>query len=75
MEIIYTEKGVSKGRISVARTLATMDKGEQWTASVQDVDPFYVRTACWKIAKLTRKEFSVTHTAETGDTIIITRLS
>lgn len=75
MEIIYTEMGANKGRISVARTLATMNVGEAWEPTTDEVDAFYIRTACWKLNKTLKREFSVRHTAETGNTIIITRLS
>lgn len=75
MEIIYTEMGANKGRISVARTLATMDKDEAWAPTTDEVDPFYIRTACWKLNKTLKREFSVRHTADTGNTIIITRIA
>ena len=73
MEIIRSEKGKNKGGISVARTLATMRKRDKWTADAGEVNIGYVRECASKIAKTMGREFTVSHTAEMGSQIIITR--
>ena len=73
MEIILTEKGKNKGRISVARTLASMKVGETWNASTADVDPFYIRSACSKFRHTLSRDFTVSHTLENKDLITVTR--
>ena len=73
MEIIRSDKGKKKGAISVARTLATMAKGERWETSTSEIDPDYARVACTKFSRAAGKGFSMSHTAEMGDRIVITR--
>lgn len=73
MEIIRSPKGKNKGGISVARTLATMRKNEKWEASTDEVNIGYVREAASKLARVYGRVFSVSHTAEMGDRIVITR--
>lgn len=73
MEIIRSQKGKNKGGISVTRTLATMRKREKWQTSTTEVAIGYVREACSKFARVYGREFTVSHTAEMGDTIVITR--
>ena len=75
MEIIITEKGKSKGRISVARTLATMKKREKWETTTRDVDPDYVRIACTRLSRTLGREFSVSHTLAMGESITIQRIA
>lgn len=75
MEIIRSEKGKNKGNISVTRTLSTMRKRERWTTSTAEVNIGYVREAACKFAKLYGKEFTVAHTVEMGEEIIITRIA
>lgn len=75
MEIIRSEKGKNKGNISVTRTLSTMRKREKWTTSTADVNIGYVREAACKFAKLYGREFTVAHTVEMGEEIIITRIA
>lgn len=73
MEIIRSEKGKNKGKISVARTLATLRKRERWEANASEINIGYVRECASKIAKTMGREFSVSNTAEMGDTIVIIR--
>ena len=75
MEIIRSDKGKNKGRISVARTLASMKKRERWETTTAEVDPDYVRAACSKLTRTTGKEFTVTHTLTMGNAITITRIA
>jgi hypothetical protein len=73
MEIIRSEKGKNKGKTSVARTLASMRRREKWEANASEINYGYVRECASKLARNMGREFSVSHTAEMGDTIIITR--
>lgn len=73
MEIIRSDKGKNKGRISVARTLATMKKRERWETSTAEIDPDYARAACAKLSRTSGRDYSVSHTLTMGTQIIITR--
>lgn len=73
MEIIRSEKGKNKGRISVARTLVSMQRKEIWEASASEINYGYVRECTCKLARNMGREFSVSHTAEMGDKIVIIR--
>lgn len=73
MEIIRTEKGTHKGKISVVRTLLTMNRLDRWEVSETEVSYGYVRECACRLGRSTDRAFSVSHTAEMGDTIVITR--
>ena len=73
MEIIRSEKGKNKGKISVVRTLTTLRKREKWEADAAELNCGYIRECASKLSKATGREFSVSHTAEMGDTIVIIR--
>lgn len=73
MEIIRSEKGKNKDNISVARTLATLRKREKWETNTSEVNFGYVRECACKLAKTMGREFSVSHTIEMGDKIVIIR--
>ena len=73
MEIIRSEKGKNKGKISVTRTLATLRKMEKWEADAAELNIGYVRECASKLAKTMGSEFSVSNTAEMGNKIIIQR--
>ena len=73
MEIIRSEKGKNKGKISVARTLATLRKREKWEADGAEINIGYVRECASKLAKTMGREFSVSNTAEMGNKILIIR--
>lgn len=75
MEIIRSTKGKNKGGISVTHTLATMRKREKWEVSASEVNSGYIREAASKFARLYGREFTVSHTAEAGDIITITRIA
>ena len=50
MEIIRSEKGKNKGKISVARTLATLRKREKWEADGAEINIGYVRECASKLS-------------------------
>ena len=64
---------MNTGRISVARTLASMTVGETWSANAAEVDPYYVRHACSKLRHTLGRDFTVSHTLENKDLITVTR--
>ena len=73
MEIIRSEKGKNKGGISVMRTLATIRKRERWEADASELNIGYIRECASKLSKTMNREFSVSHTVEMGDKIVIIR--
>ena len=73
MEIITSDKGKNKGRISVAKTLASMTRNEVWITNTTEVDPDYVRAACAKLSRTSGRDYSVSHTLSMGNHIVITR--
>lgn len=73
MEIIRSDKGKNKGRISVAQTLASMKRRERWETTTAEVNPDYVRAACAKLSRTLGRDYSVSHTLAMGAQIIITR--
>ena len=73
MEIIRSDKGKARGRVSVARTLSTMKHHETWETTTTEVDPDYVRAACAKLARLTGKQFNVSHTLSMDTQVVIRR--
>lgn len=73
MEIIRSDKGKNKGSISVAKTLATMRKKEKWETTTADVNYDYLRGCASTMAKTMGREFSVSHTLEMGEKIVIIR--
>ena len=73
MEIIRSEQGKNKGKISVARTMATLRKREKWEADGAEINIGYVRECASKLAKTMGREFSVSNTAEMGNKILIIR--
>lgn len=75
MEIIRSSKGKNKGQISVMRTLTTLRKREKWEADATELNIGYVRECASKLAKTMGREFSVSHTAEMGNQIVITRIA
>ena len=75
MEILLTEKGKNKGRISVTRTLITLAVGESWETNTNEVDLGYLRVACHNIGRRMSREFSVSNTLDMGNIIVITRIA
>lgn len=75
MEIIRSQKGKNKGRISVTRTLNTLAVGESWETTTEDVDLGYLRVACTTLGRRINREFSVSNTLDMGQVIVITRIA
>ena len=73
MEIIRSDKGQNKGRISAAQTLASMKIRERWETTTAEVNPDYVRAACSKLSRTLGRDYSVSHTLAMGAHIIVTR--
>jgi hypothetical protein len=73
MEIILQTTGTQKGRISVARTIASMELGDIWKTSTAEIDLDYTRVAASKVARLTGKQFNVCY-VQSEQTITVTRL-
>lgn len=74
MEIIRnTRSGKDNGQISVLRTIATMDVGEQWTTHEKEVNFGYAQVCCSRYARSSGKIFSVSSPAVLEGQIIITR--
>ena len=73
MEIIRSEKGKNKGKISVMRTLTTLRKRERWEADATELNLGYIRECASKLSKNMGREFTVSNTAEMGNTIVIIR--
>ena len=57
------------------RTLTTLRKREKWEADAAEINIGYVRECASKLAKTMGREFSVSHTVEMGNQIVITRIS
>lgn len=75
MEIIRSEKGKNKGRISVARTLVTMQVGETWNTTTNEIDYDYTRVAAHKLSRAFDRLYCVSHTIDMGEAIVITRIA
>lgn len=74
MEVILnTRSGKDEGRISVLRTIATMEPGDQWHISTGDVQLAYAQVCCSRYARMTGKSFTVNSPAALQGDIIITR--
>ena len=71
MEIKFTEKGKSKGKVAVTGTLVTM--GETWRTDCTQVDPDYLRIACTRLSRQTGAQFTVSHTLQMDGGITVTR--
>lgn len=75
MEIIRSDRGKNKGRISVARTLLTMQAGETWNTTTADIDFDYARVAAHKLSRAFSRLYCVSHTLDMGEAIVITRIA
>lgn len=73
MEILTNLNGKAAGKISVLRTIATMEPGEQWETNEQEVLLAYAQQCCSKYGRLSGKSFTVNSPASLGGQIIITR--
>lgn len=51
-----------------------MQRREKWEASASEINYGYVRECASRLSRNLGRDFSVSHTAEMGDTIVITRI-
>jgi len=73
MEIIRHNTGKDAGRISVLHTIATMEVGESWFPTEEEVVREYVRNACSRYSHISGKAFTVNAPRENAGKIEITR--
>lgn len=59
MEVITHSTGKDAGRVSVLRTIATMDPGETWSVQEGLTTAEYARNACSRYGRLSGKSFTV----------------
>lgn len=73
MKVIEHTTGKDAGRISVIRTLDTMEPGETWTVQEGLVDLNYMYSACWRLSRISHvRSFSVKGPKEYGGQIEVT---
>lgn len=75
MEIIKNTKGRAKGKVSVAKTLASMEPGDLWTVSASIIDYNYLTTACYSISKKLKRVYETSARAELKGKITVKRIS
>lgn len=63
MEVKLTEKGKNTGRVSVIRTIATMEIGEVWALQADGNPIANVRVNCSRYGQLSGKFFNVSPTS------------
>lgn len=73
MDVVKHIKGRNIGRISLLRTVDTMETGEVWETSVDEVNLEDARVLCSRYGRRTGKRFSVIAPMEAGGRITITR--
>jgi hypothetical protein len=72
MKVIKHTTGKDAGRISVLRTISTMEPGDIWTVREGEVVLPYVHTACSRLSRISaHRAFSVKSPAEYGGKIEI----
>ena len=73
MKVIKHTTGRDVGRISVLRTIDTMEPGETWTVREGDVVLSYVHVACSRLSRISsHRAFSVKSPTEYGGKIEVT---
>ena len=73
MKVIKHTTGRDAGKISVLRTISTMEPGETWTVREGDVVLPYVHVACSRLSRISpSRSFSVKSPTEYGGKIEIT---
>ena len=75
MEVINHQKGRNIGRISVLKTVDTMEVSERWETHCDEIDLLDARCLCSRYGRKTGKRFSITAPIEAEGKIIITRLA
>jgi len=71
MQEIIADKGMGFGRVSVLRTLATMQAGETWNTTAGTVNVQTIRSAASRYGSLSGTRFSI---STQGDDIKVTRI-
>lgn len=74
MRIIKHEKGKAIGKISVLRTIATMQPGEKWHIAAGEAPIGYAQVCCSKYARISGKQYHVSSPAALEGAIVITRI-
>ena len=75
MEIIKHTSGKAIGQISVRNTIATMERGEEWTAEPGDIKLGYAQVCCSQYGAETGKQFHVSSPKEANGRITIKRIN
>ena len=75
MEVIKHSTGSHVGAISVVNTLRTMEIGEQWETSMNEVDFLYCQVCASRLGLTEGKKYTVSSPKEFKGKIIITRIS
>ena len=75
MEIIKHTTGRNIGQISVLNTIATMNVGEEWKTSREEVKLGYAQVCCSKYGAETGKHFQVSCPKESNGVITIKRIN
>lgn len=74
MKIITNNKGKAIGKISVLRTIATMQPGEKWHIAAGEAPLNSVQVSCSRYARISGKQYHVSSPAALEGAIIITRI-
>jgi hypothetical protein len=75
MEVITHTTGKAIGQISVQNTLATMEVGEVWTTSNDEIKLTYAQVCASEYGASTGKQFHVSSPKEAAGQIIIKRIA
>ena len=75
MEVIRHTSGKTIGAISVRNTLETMEVGDWWATSQEEINLSYAQTCASKYGAETGKQFHVSAPRELKGRIIIKRIA
>lgn len=73
MQVIIATQGQRKGRANIKETLLTMQPGEVWITTTDEVSPIYVRSVAFHISNETGRWYTVSHKVQDFKRITITR--
>ena len=74
MEIIRHTTGKALGQISVQNTIATMEVGDTWMTTQDEIKLSYAQVCCSKYGAETGKQFHVSSTKDADGQITIKRI-
>jgi len=74
MQIITALQGQRKGKSNVKATIASMEVGDVWETTVNDVSEVYARSVAHKLSNEMDRWYTVSHKVEAYDKITITRV-